>query len=215
MVLPSKPGRTSYRHRFPVPLMGAAKAFTGVLCCSFYRRASLRICRKSATTSQSARVTEEGPDVTLYTAKSTFPAFNGWKMTILLEELQAAGKFGSGGFAVRELDLDRREHKEPWFLDINPNGRIPALVDHRHANLALFESGAIMQYLGEVYGNGFLLPLERDRRYAVLQWLFFQCAGVGPIQGQAHAFLRYVQCHRMYRMQRQDSKTRPADFTKC
>lgn len=132
------------------------------------------------------------PNVTLFTARSAFPAFNGWKMTILLEELSAAGKFGEAGFKVRELDLDAREHKESWFLDINPNGRIPALVDHRADDYALFESGAIMQYLAEVYGDGLFFPLDRRRRYDVVQWLFFQCAGVGPIQGQAHAFLRYV-----------------------
>lgn len=129
-------------------------------------------------------------------------------MTILLEELKDAGKFSSGGFAVRELDLDKREQKEPWFLAVNPNGRIPALVDHRHGNFAIFESGAIMQYLAEVYGEGFLLPRERQVRYDVIQWLFFQCAGVGPIQGQAHAFLRYVPEEVPYAAERFRNETR-------
>mmetsp|Transcript_33152 Transcript_33152/g.61277 ORF Transcript_33152/g.61277 Transcript_33152/m.61277 type:complete len:293 (+) Transcript_33152:67-945(+) len=148
------------------------------------------------------------PSVTLFTARSTFPAFNGWKMTILLEELQEAGCFSGGGFAVRELNLDRREHKESWFLKINPNGRIPALVDHTNNDYALFESGAIMQYLADVYGKGYLLPSEPQARYNVIQWLFFQCAGVGPIQGQAHAFLRYVPEHVPYAAERFTNETR-------
>lgn len=167
-------------------------------------RASLTRCK--AEVPASAASVE--PSVTLFTARSAFPAFNGWKMTILLEELSAAGKFGDAGFKVRELDLDAREHKEEWFLDINPNGRIPALVDHRADDYALFESGAIMQYLAEVYGDGLFFPHERRKRYDVVQWLFFQCAGVGPIQGQAHAFLRYVPEDVPYAIERFRNETR-------
>merc|ERR1712178_463308 len=93
-------------------------------------------------------------------------------------------------------------------MGINPNGRIPALVDHRCRDYAIFESGAIMQYLAEAYGEGFLLPTDRQAKYNVLQWLFFQCAGVGPIQGQAHAFLRYVPDEVPYAIQRFKGETR-------
>lgn len=109
---------------------------------------------------------------------------------------------------MRELNLDRREHKEPWFLAINPNGRIPALVDHSSGDYALFESGAIMQYLAEVYGDRLFFPHDRRARYEVVQWLFFQCAGVGPIQGQAHAFLRYVPEDVPYAIDRFRNETR-------
>ena len=92
--------------------------------------------RSASTTSSSSG---ETVDVTLYSAKSTFPAFNGWKLTILLEEMKEAGAIQS--FSVRELDLDAMEHKSNWFLQINPNGRIPAVIDHRNGDRPMFESG--------------------------------------------------------------------------
>lgn len=108
----------------------------------------------------------------------------GWKLTILLEELHAAGRIGS--FSVKELDLDHREHKQDWFLEINPNGRIPALVHHNPAHasgdFAVWESGAIMLYLAEQC-ECFVPPaLDVACRYEVLQWLCFQLSGVGPMQ---------------------------------
>ena len=69
--------------------------------------------------------------------------WQGWKLTILLEEMVLAGALRS--FAVKELNLDALEHKEPWYLKINPNGRIPALVDHRRDEFAVFDSGAMMR----------------------------------------------------------------------
>jgi len=132
-----------------------------------------------------------GKGITLYTARSAYPALNGWKLTILLEELKELVRIAEG-FEVVELDLGARQHKEAWFLEINPNGRIPALVDHERDNFAVFESGAMMLYLAESRGLGCLLPEALEQKYRVLQWLFFQVSGIGPIQGQAHAFLRYV-----------------------
>lgn len=152
------------------------------------------------------------PDVTLYTGLSTFPAFNGWKLTILLEELVECGAMAN--FNVRELDLDAMEHKEDWFLDINPNGRIPALIDHNNNDLPLFESGAIMMYLADRYrpaggGNGFLPQDSKlEERYAVLQWFCFQLSGVGPMQGQAHAFTRYVPTEIPYAIARYQTETK-------
>ena len=79
--------------------------------------------------------------------------------------------------------------KEEWFLKINPNGRIPAIVDHDNDDFAVFESGAILMYLAEKTGQ--LIPDDRRGRSTALQWLMFQVGGLGPMQGQAHVFFRY------------------------
>ncbi len=116
--------------------------------------------------------------LTLYTA----PTPNGYKISIMLEEIGLP-------YEVRVLDLMKGEQKEAWYLKINPNGRIPAIVDHDNDDFAVFESGAIMLYLAEKTGK--LLPQEEKARSRVIQWLMFQMAGVGPMQGQAHVFTRY------------------------
>jgi|EP01044_Picomonas_judraskeda_P000337 GSH-dependent disulfide-bond oxidoreductase len=165
-------------------------------------RPASRTCSSVAPTSAGAG--SNGADVTLYTARSAFPAFNGWKLTILLEEMVLAGALRS--FAVKELNLDALEHKEEWYLKINPNGRIPALVDHRHGDFAVFESGAMMLYLAETYDA--FMPSDVAGRYSVIQWLCFQISGVGPMQGQAHAFLRYVPETQPYALSRYQTETR-------
>jgi glutathione S-transferase len=116
--------------------------------------------------------------IDLYTA----PTPNGWKVSIALEELGMP-------YAVRPIDLTKLEQKEPWFLAINPNGRIPAIVDRDEGDFAVFESGAILIYLAEKAGR--LLPADRKGRSRVIQWLMFQMAGVGPMMGQANVFFRY------------------------
>ena len=116
--------------------------------------------------------------LTLYTA----PTPNGYKISIMLEEIGLP-------YEVRVLDLSKGEQKEEWYLKINPNGRIPAIVDHDNDDFAVFESGAIMLYLAEKTGR--LLPKEEKARSRVIQWLMFQMAGLGPMQGQAHVFTRY------------------------
>lgn len=108
---------------------------------------------------------------------------NGWKASITLEELGLPYK-------VRRIDFDKREQKEPWFLKINPNGRIPAIVDHDNGGFAVFESGALMIYLAEKAGA--LLPTDVKGRSLVLQWLMFQMGGIGPMMGQANVFYRYA-----------------------
>jgi len=108
---------------------------------------------------------------------------NGWKASITLEELGIE-------YRVRHISFDRKEQKEPWYLKINPNGRIPAIIDHDDDGFAVFESGAIMIYLAEKAGR--LLPPDVKGRSLVIQWLMFQMGGIGPMMGQANVFYRYA-----------------------
>jgi GSH-dependent disulfide-bond oxidoreductase len=108
---------------------------------------------------------------------------NGWKISIALEELGLP-------YSTRLLTLSKLEQKEEWFLKINPNGRIPAIIDHDADDFAVFESGAILIYLAEKTGK--LLPAEPRARSRVLQWLMFQMGGIGPMMGQANVFFRYA-----------------------
>ena len=117
--------------------------------------------------------------IDLYTAATP----NGHKVSIALEELGLP-------YTLRVLDLGRNEQKAPAFLAINPNGRIPALVDHEADDFAVFESGACLIYLAEKTGR--LMPADAKGRSRVLQWLMFQMGGVGPMLGQAHHFRIYA-----------------------
>lgn len=116
--------------------------------------------------------------INLYTAATP----NGWKASVTLEELGLPYK-------VKALDLGANAQKDPGFLKINPNGRIPAIVDRDNDDFAVFESGAIMIYLAEKAGK--LLPTDAKERSEVIQWLMFQKAGVGPMQGQAYTFMHF------------------------
>ncbi|WP_017939286.1 glutathione S-transferase family protein [Zestomonas thermotolerans] len=107
---------------------------------------------------------------------------NGHKVSIALEELGLP-------YQVRVLSFDKREQKAPEFLRINPNGRIPAIVDHDNDDFPVFESGAILIYLAEKTGR--LMPSDPKGRSRVIQWLMFQMGGIGPMQGQANVFYRY------------------------
>jgi len=108
---------------------------------------------------------------------------NGWKASITLEELGIQ-------YRVRPISFDKKEQKEPWYLKINPNGRIPSIIDHDNGGFAVFESGAIMMYLAEKAGR--LLPADVKGRSLVVQWLMFQMGGLGPMMGQANVFYRYA-----------------------
>ena len=116
--------------------------------------------------------------IELYTAATP----NGFKVSIALEELGLPYK-------VIPLDFATMEQKKPEFLAINPNGRIPAIVDRDNGDFAVFESGAILIYLAEKTGK--LLPQDPKRRSQAIQWLMFQMGGVGPMMGQANVFYRY------------------------
>lgn len=108
--------------------------------------------------------------------------------------------------------MPKNEQKEPWFLEINPNGRIPALTDTFPDGkvLPIFESGSIMQYLIERYDTEHKLsfPAGSREHFEVNNWLFFQNAGVGPMQGQANHFTRYAPEQIEYGINRYRNETR-------
>ena len=116
--------------------------------------------------------------IDLYTAATP----NGHKVSIALEELGLP-------YQVHVLSFDQKEQKAPKYLKINPNGRIPAIVDRDNGDFAVFESGAILMYLAEKTGR--LMPADVQGRSTVIQWLMFQMSAVGPMQGQANVFYRY------------------------
>jgi GST-like protein len=117
--------------------------------------------------------------ISLYTSATP----NGRKISVALEELNL-------DYEVKEINLTNNVQKEDWYLKINPNGKIPAIIDHDSNNITIFESGAILLYLAEKTGR--LLPTNTVERFNVLQWLFLQVGGVGPMQGQANVFYRYM-----------------------
>ena len=116
--------------------------------------------------------------IDLYTAATP----NGHKISIALEELALP-------YTLHTQDLSGGAQKQPDFLKINPNGRIPAIVDHSEDDFAVFESGAILVYLAEKTGR--LMPTDVKGRSRVMQWLMFQMGGIGPMMGQANVFFRY------------------------
>ena len=93
-------------------------------------------------------------------------------------------------YTVHPINMMANEQKEAWFLQLNPNGRIPVIVDRAADDFAVFESGAIMIYLAEKSGST-LLPSTAKARSRVIQWLMFQMGGIGPMMGQANVFYRY------------------------
>jgi glutathione S-transferase len=134
--------------------------------------------------------------IDLYTAATP----NGWKVSILLEELGLP-------YTVHALRLQDLEQKQEGFLRINPNGRIPAIVDREAGDFPVFESGAILIYLAEKTGSA-LLPADAKGRSRVLQWLMFQMGGVGPMQGQANVFFRYAPEKIPFAIERYQKETR-------
>ena len=142
---------------------------------------------------------------------------NGYKVSIMLEELKLKYK-------VHKIDLGKQTQKEEWFLKLNPNGRIPVLKDNEN-NKVIFESGAILYYLAIKYNKFFF----EEKRTEIMQWLMFQMSGIGPMQGQANVFFRYMdekipvaisryqnECRRLYEVldkQLQDNKWICGDYS--
>ena len=115
-----------------------------------------------------------------------WPTPNGWKISIMLEECGLP-------YVVRPVDISKGEQFAPHFLAISPNNRIPAIVDPGGPggrSIAVFESGAILQYLGRKTGKFY--PRDERARIAVDEWLFWQVGGLGPMAGQAVHFRRYA-----------------------
>lgn len=111
-----------------------------------------------------------------------WPTPNGKKISIMLEECELP-------YEVKTIDIGRGDQFSPAFLDISPNNRMPAIVDIE-TGTSVFESGAILMYLAEK-ANRFM-PQERASRFDVLQWLFWQMAGLGPMAGQLSHFVNYA-----------------------
>jgi len=115
-----------------------------------------------------------------------WPTPNGWKISIMLEECGLP-------YVVRPVDISKGEQFAPRFLAISPNNRIPAIVDPGGPGgrpISVFESGAILQYLGRKTGKFY--PRDERARVAVDEWLFWQMGGLGPMAGQATHFRRYA-----------------------
>ena len=115
-----------------------------------------------------------------------WPTPNGWKVSIMLEELGLP-------YEVKYINIGKGEQFEPSFLKIAPNNRMPAIVDPEGpggAPISVFESGAILQYLGRKSGQFY--PQEERARVSVEEWLFWQVGGLGPMAGQAHHFRQYA-----------------------
>ena len=132
--------------------------------------------------------------IDLYTSNTP----NGYKVSIMLEEIELP-------YNVIAVDLVKKEQKKAGYLKLNPNGRIPAIVDQENENFVVFESGAILIYLAEQSGK--LLPEHPDKRSVVLQWLMFQMGGIGPMQGQSHVFYRYAPEKIEYAINRYQNET--------
>jgi GST-like protein len=115
-----------------------------------------------------------------------WPTPNGWKITIMLEECGLP-------YEVRYVDIAKGDQFEPQFLEISPNNRMPAIVDPEGPDgepISVFESGAILQYLGNKTGRFY--PQQPRERVKADEWLFWQVGNLGPMAGQAHHFRNYA-----------------------
>lgn len=112
----------------------------------------------------------------------TAPTPNGWKISIALEEMGLP-------YNIKSIDLGKNEQKSPEYTALNPNGRIPTLVDGDNGDFAIFESGAILLYLAQKTGK--FWSTDPKQQSVITQWLMFQMSGVGPMMGQANVFYRY------------------------
>jgi len=114
-----------------------------------------------------------------------WPTGNGKKVTIMLEEVGLE-------YRIIPVNIGKGDQHTPEFLAISPNNKMPVIIDRdvEGSPITIFESGAILMYLAEKTGS--LLPTDTRGRYRVLQWVFWQVSGLGPMAGQAHYFLHYA-----------------------
>ncbi|KAI0676497.1 glutathione S-transferase [Trametes maxima] len=109
---------------------------------------------------------------------------NPYKVAMVIEELGLE-------YDIADIDIQNGAHKQPAFLELNPNGRVPALVDHTNGDFTIWESNAIIQYLLDKYDPEHKLSVtDANDKYTLLQWLFFQASGQGPYYGQLFWFTR-------------------------
>ncbi len=132
----------------------------------------------------------------------TFGTPNGRKASVMLEEVEL-------GYEVHVIDIMNGDQFQPEFVTINPNAKIPAILDTEGPDgdpMMVFESGAILIYLAEKTGSN-LLPADMRKRYSAIQWLMFQVGGVGPMFGQAHHFLEFAKVGIPYAQERYGKET--------
>ncbi len=124
-----------------------------------------------------------------------WPTPNGWKITILLEELNLP-------YNLIPVNIGQGDQFKPEFLKISPNNRMPAIVDHdvEGEPVAVFESGAILMYLAEKTGK--FMPADLRKRYDVIQWVFWQVGNLGPMAGQLSHFVNYAPEKNPYALER-------------
>lgn len=137
-------------------------------------------------------MTEQNKPIELY----YWPTPNGWKITIMLEELEVP-------YEIKYVNIGAGDQFEPDFLKIAPNNRMPAITDPEGPGgepISVFESGAILQYLGRKFGKFY--PADERARVAVDEWLFWQVGNLGPMAGQAHHFRQYAPEQLTYAIER-------------
>ncbi|MDZ7955674.1 glutathione S-transferase N-terminal domain-containing protein [Nostoc sp. DedQUE09] len=127
----------------------------------------------------------------------TFTTPNGRKASVMLEEVELP-------YNVHKIDITQQQQFIPEYIAINPNSKIPAIVD-QETGIKVFESGAILIYLAEKTGK--LLPTEQKSRFQVLEWLMFQMGGVGPMFGQLNHFKRFAPEKLPYAIERYEKET--------
>jgi GST-like protein len=132
----------------------------------------------------------------------TWKTSNGKKVTIMLEECGLV-------YSLHPIDISKDDQFTPEFIKINPNSKIPAIIDQDGPGgepYTLFESGAILMYLAEKTGK--FMPKDMAKRYQVIQWVMFQMGGIGPIFGQVHHFLRAAKEDVPYGIKRYSTEAR-------
>ncbi|KAK4046945.1 Glutathione S-transferase 2 [Microbotryomycetes sp. JL201] len=131
------------------------------------------------------------------------------KVSCFMEELKAIKAIPD--YVHYGLTFSKHEQKEPWFLEVNPNGRIPALVDNREGKkpIKVWESASILLYLAKTYDKGFVFHFkDEDLQTEMLNWIFFIQGGLGPMQGQANHFFRYAPERIQYAVERYHNEVR-------